>query len=161
MTTLYNSHIRSGSYNNGPFDNRTPVWSDTIEPWAQVAVPLDAYAGADIQLRWRFGSDAGITNEGWYVDDVLIVALDTSSVNRVTGLVILVEGDDLHLSWDPDDNYGYRIYSDDDPEGDFATTVGETTDTEWIIIGGATAAEMKFYVVRGWDGASRRPASTN
>jgi len=161
VTTLYNSHIRSGSYNNGPFDNRTPVWSDTIEPWAQVAVPLDAYAGADIQLRWRFGSDAGITNEGWYVDDVLIVALDTSSVNRVTGLVILVEGDDLHLSWDPDDNYGYRIYSDDDPEGDFATTVGETTDTEWIIIGGATAAEMKFYVVRGWDGASRRPASTN
>jgi hypothetical protein len=70
-----------------------------------------------------------------------------------TGLVIGVEGDDLHLSWHSDANYGYRVYSDDNPQGSFTTLVGETTETELVIVGGAAAAGIKFYMVRGWNGA--------
>ncbi|MBU1935873.1 S8 family serine peptidase, partial [bacterium] len=91
-----------------------PCWADN-PAWEQIIVDLDSYAGQDIQLRYRFGSDAGGTNEGWYVDDVLITGFGTVSVTEPTGFVILVDGTDLKLSWDADSNYGYRVYSDVDP----------------------------------------------
>jgi len=129
-----------------------PCWADD-PTWVEEIMDLGAYVGQSIQVQFRFGSDAGGTNEGWYVDDVVVIALGMPGITVPTGLVIVVEGDDLHLSWDSDTNYGYRVYSDDIPEGSFSALVGETTETELIIVGGATAADMKFYTVQGWDGA--------
>jgi bacillopeptidase F len=128
-----------------------PCWADD-PTWVEEIMDLDAYVGQSIQIQFRFGSDAGTTNEGWYVDDVSIVAIGTCSAVEVTNLVILLEGDDLHLSWDADDNCAYRIYSDDDPEGTFTTLIGVTTCTEFVVAGRATSTDKEFYTVRGWDG---------
>jgi hypothetical protein len=128
-----------------------PCWADD-PTWVEEIMDLDAYVGQSIQIQFRFGSDAGTANEGWYVDDVSIVAIGTCSAVEVTNLVILLEGDDLHLSWDADDNCAYRIYSDDDPEGTFTTLIGVTTCTEFVVAGRATSTDKEFYTVRGWDG---------
>jgi hypothetical protein len=140
-----------GSPATGPMRGM-PCWAQDLT-WVQRTVELAAFAGQSIQLRYRFGSDNATGYEGWYVDDVQIVALG-EPVTEVTGLVIAVEGSDLHLYWDADDNYGYRVYSDTDPMGTFPTLAGETTANDWIDVGGASV-EKKFYVVRGWDGSTR------
>ncbi|MFH1011081.1 MAG: carboxypeptidase-like regulatory domain-containing protein [bacterium] len=135
----------------GPMPGQ-PCWAD--DPiWVEEIMDLQVYAGQSIQFRFRFGSDASRTNEGWYVDDVLAIALDLPDISVPTGLVIAVEGDDLRLRWNSDANYGYRVYSDDNLYGSFTTLVGETTETELVIVGGAAAAGIKFYMVRGWNGA--------
>jgi subtilisin family serine protease len=130
-----------------------PCWAQDLT-WVQKAVDLASFAGQSIQLRYRFGSDNDTGYEGWYVDDILIIALG-ESVTNVTGLVIISEGNDLHLHWDADANYGYRIYNDDDPMGSFTNLVGETTANDFVVTGGAASAEVKFYIVRGWDGSAQ------
>jgi subtilisin family serine protease len=127
-----------------------PCWADN-QTWTQVIVDLASFAGQSIQLRYRFGSDQATGYEGWYVDDVSITAFGEPVVD-VTGLVIIGEGNDLHLYWDSDINYGYRIYDDTDPFGSFTNQVGETTANDFVVVGGAASTEVKFYIVRGWDG---------
>ena len=131
-----------------------PCWA-TKPTWDEIVVDLLPYAGQDIQLRYRFGSDAGGGNEGWYVDDILITAIGGVPVTEVIGLVLIVDGTDLKLSWDADANYGYRVYSDVDPMGSFGTFVGETTANELILDMSGGFDDKKFYVVKGWDGSAR------
>ncbi|MGV3484666.1 MAG: Ig-like domain-containing protein [Planctomycetaceae bacterium] len=42
-----------------------------------VNLDLTAYVGQSIQLAFRFTSDASVTAEGWYVDDVIITTANT------------------------------------------------------------------------------------
>jgi subtilisin family serine protease len=146
------SRMRDGSQATGPMRG-IPCWAQNLT-WVKQAVDLASFAGQSIQLRYRFGSDHVIGYEGWYVDDVLIVALG-ESVADVTGLVMIGEGDDLHLYWDPDANHGYRIYDDTDPFGSFTNQVGETTANDFVVVGGAASTEVKFYIVRGWNGSAQ------
>jgi len=55
---------------DSPFEPNTPVFSGNHD-WQQVTVPLDDYHG-EILVRFHFGSDAHVTGEGWYIDDVNI-----------------------------------------------------------------------------------------
>lgn len=54
--------------------NGTPAFSS--EPvsitWQQKTIDLSAYAGQTVKLAWRYGSDGGVNNEGWYVDDIVL-----------------------------------------------------------------------------------------
>jgi Zinc carboxypeptidase len=45
----------------------TPAYS--VSPYTG---SLAAFAGKSVKLRWRFSSDAGVTGQGWWVDDVSI-----------------------------------------------------------------------------------------
>lgn len=40
--------------------------------WDRRALDLSAYAGATIELRFRYQTDGSVVREGWYVDDVRI-----------------------------------------------------------------------------------------
>jgi hypothetical protein len=55
---------------DGPFPQGAGIFSGHRD-WHQVVVDLSAYEGS-AQLRFRFGSDTGVTDEGWYVDDVFV-----------------------------------------------------------------------------------------
>ncbi len=81
----YSHLIREGSV-PGPFAPETPVWSGS-ESWQEVTVDLTSLVGP-VQLRWAFGSDGAITQEGWYIDDVRIyksqvAGADDAAANRV------------------------------------------------------------------------------
>ncbi|MCX7563423.1 S8 family serine peptidase [Xanthomonadaceae bacterium XH05] len=50
-----------------------PAWCEPVErPYADTRVDLSAWAGLDVQLRWRLGTDNALRREGWYVDDVRV-----------------------------------------------------------------------------------------
>jgi hypothetical protein len=59
-------------------------------------------------------------------------------------------GTDLRLAWNNDGNAYYKIYSDANPVGVFATFVTSTTDTI-IVLPGATSGAKNYYIVKGSD----------
>jgi hypothetical protein len=67
-----------GNPYTGPFPANTPLFSGSIN-WTQVNADLAAYVG-DIQIRFRFGSDAASTDIGWFIDDVEIIGLPTGTL---------------------------------------------------------------------------------
>jgi len=61
----------SASYDN-PLAN-LPAWCGARAFTAgPVRVDLSAYAGQNVQLRFRLGTDSSTGQEGWYVDDVAV-----------------------------------------------------------------------------------------
>ncbi|MDY0150042.1 MAG: S8 family serine peptidase, partial [Kiritimatiellia bacterium] len=54
-----------------PFAPGTPCFVDT-DGWEPVGADLSAYTGQNVQLRFRFGADAYVVNEGWRIDDVIV-----------------------------------------------------------------------------------------
>ena len=40
--------------------------------WALAQFDLAAYAGQSVQLRWRFSTDGGLTDQGWWIDDIRV-----------------------------------------------------------------------------------------
>ncbi len=52
------------------------VWSmsTAVTAWTQATINLDPFVGAVRSLKFEFVSDASITAEGWYVDDVQVTA---------------------------------------------------------------------------------------
>lgn len=55
---------------DSPFDPGTPVFSGYIE-WEEVELDLSNFPGT-VQLRFVFGTDAAVTEEGWYIDDLVV-----------------------------------------------------------------------------------------
>ena len=53
-----------------PFDPGIPVFSGNIN-WQEVELDLSDFSGM-IQLRFVFGSDGYVTEEGWYIDDLVL-----------------------------------------------------------------------------------------
>ena len=61
----------------------TPIGDDTSgrpgidgeqETWTDLSVPLDAYAGQSVQLRFLYKTDGGLALPGLFVDDVAVTA---------------------------------------------------------------------------------------
>ncbi len=81
----YTHTVRStaggGNPYTGPFAPETPLFSGSSN-WAQKSADLSAYIG-DIQLRFRFGSDAAANDVGWFIDDVEIIGLPTGTTPDV------------------------------------------------------------------------------
>ncbi len=52
----------------------TPAFSSAHQPilWLLKSIDLSAYAGETVRLAWRYGSDGGVNDEGWYVDDLAL-----------------------------------------------------------------------------------------
>jgi len=60
-----------------------PAITDEQEEWADVVVPLDAYAGQDVQLRFLYRTDGAEAPIGFFADDITLT---------VDGQVVLVDG---------------------------------------------------------------------
>lgn len=66
----FNNGPRCNTGGNGIPDNSRAFSSYNHTAWTQYSVDLSAWAGQNVQLRWLFGTDAGVTGEGWYIDDI-------------------------------------------------------------------------------------------
>jgi hypothetical protein len=55
-----------------PFDPGTPCFSGSHD-WQQEEFDLSAYEG-EAYVRFRFGSDGYVTEEGWYIDDMEVTS---------------------------------------------------------------------------------------
>ena len=61
------SSVSNGSYPGGP------CYNGFIYSYQQAEFDLSAYEGF-VKIRFRFGSDGGAEEEGWYIDDVSITS---------------------------------------------------------------------------------------
>jgi hypothetical protein len=146
-TTRYTAG--GGNPYSGPVPGQ-PCYSGTITEWATEQFDLSAYEGSDVQLRWRYASDAGTNREGWYIDDIQIYGIGFSTgPTAPLGLVIRVVGEDVVLSWQADGNAAYNIYSSTTSEPPFPTLEGTTNLTTFTIVGAAASDLKKFYYVTG------------
>jgi len=62
---------------DSPFSVGTPVFSGFVSTWEEQRFDLSAFGGI-IKIRFRFGSDGFVTEEGWYIDDVTIQSTITN-----------------------------------------------------------------------------------
>jgi len=53
-----------------PFEPGTPCFSGS-HGWSEVVCDLSAYSGV-AQIMFRFGSDGYVSEEGWYIDDIVV-----------------------------------------------------------------------------------------
>ena len=74
----WNSLVPEGGYPGlvtsnpaSPFAPETPCFVNTAD-WDPVGADLSAYAGKQVQIRFRFGADAYVVAEGWRLDDVVV-----------------------------------------------------------------------------------------
>ncbi|MBU1921136.1 carboxypeptidase regulatory-like domain-containing protein, partial [bacterium] len=146
----YTKRFRYTSGGGSPVSGPMPglfCFAGDAPTWLLYSVDLTDYEGDDVQFRFRFGSDAGAADEGWYIDDVQVKGYGVNLVD-VTGLTITVTGNDVTLRWEDDTNPYYRIYSSDVSEGVFIEEEGSTSANEFTIGDGATE-EIRFYYVVG------------
>ncbi|MFA7332202.1 MAG: redoxin domain-containing protein [Candidatus Delongbacteria bacterium] len=80
--TPYNKAFRALSGGGSPathnFAGQTPCYSGVF-PWEDAVFDLAAYNGQTVRLAFHFGSDNGGSLEGWYVDDLELVAPQADS----------------------------------------------------------------------------------
>ncbi|MBU0690729.1 S8 family serine peptidase [bacterium] len=146
----YTYVIRSTS--DGPFPN-SPCYSGFVTTWTDYSIELSEYQGSDVQFRFRFGSDVSITEEGVYIDDVVImgnadpmVAPENLTINKEEGT------GDLVFRWTHPGSPEYILYSSTSPDGPFETLVG-TSATKSLSIP-QPEDEMLYYVVISSSGSS-------
>ncbi|MBU1881475.1 T9SS type A sorting domain-containing protein, partial [bacterium] len=79
--------VRVGS-TPGPFAAETPFFSGFTNGWESVDFDLSGYTG-NVQFRFRFGSDGSAGEEGWFIDDVLVVSGGAAPPNMTIDLTYL------------------------------------------------------------------------
>ena len=119
----YNKTLRweSGSGNPAthPFQGGTPCFSGSFD-WAEAEFDLDSWSGETVQFRFRFGSDGGAADEGWYLDDIALWGYVGDSPGEP--LVISIAYNDPYVTviWEPEpEAAGYRVYRSDTPYGPY------------------------------------------
>jgi choice-of-anchor B domain-containing protein len=69
----------------------TGVFSGTSLSWTQETFPLTDFDG-EIKLRWLFASDTAVTEEGWWLDDIVISHVLVPGMCTLTGDVVFADG---------------------------------------------------------------------
>lgn len=81
-----------------PFAPDTPCFADT-DGWEPVRADLSGWAGRTVRLRFRFGADHYVVNEGWRIDDIHVfpftesfdwISLPVTNAVAPAGLGIIV-----------------------------------------------------------------------
>jgi len=108
-----------------PFEPDTPCYSGT-DDWGVATFDLTGYSGV-AQIMFRFGSDGAVTEEGWYIDDVLVTSCAPARVADVSasdGNPALVT-----VTWtDLPDETGYNIYRNGSKIDEVAANVTSYAD---------------------------------
>jgi subtilisin family serine protease len=110
---------------DSPFPANTPCYGET-DGWEPAVFDLSPWSGSTVQIRFRFGSDLYVTEEGWYIDNVRMVSGDATILPWLSPMT---EGDvdamasvpvDLVISTfstDPGSwHAGILVLDSDDPE---------------------------------------------
>lgn len=62
------------------------AWCEPSDrPYADTRIDLSAWAGQNVQLRWRLGTDGLYGREGWYVDDIRVRSCRAADADLIFG----------------------------------------------------------------------------
>lgn len=152
----YNKTFRRSAGGGNPYSGPVagaPCFAGSIATWASYNLDLSAYEGANVQIRFRFGSDAGANQEGWYIDDVVGVGYVNSVLQAPTDLTILYDYDnnELDFNWVGTAPM-FRVLSSETIDGPFVTIEGTTASNSLSIP--LPAFDQRYFVVVAADGAA-------
>ncbi|MCB9464561.1 MAG: immune inhibitor A [Candidatus Eisenbacteria bacterium] len=118
-----------------------PGFSGESDGWQSVVVPLDHYLGDEAWIRLRVASDVGVTDLGWYVDDIAILEAQ-AHVDPIALIVQDAMDERIQLSWaapigidlGADRWLGYHVYRrkrGDDRDAEIRLTEEPTLSTRY------------------------------
>ena len=87
LETAITANGYTDDLNNGfgnPLGGRN-AWTGTQATFIEVTVDLNAYAGNDVQIRWRMGTDSSQGAGDWLIDDIQI--LDPAACQGPTDII--------------------------------------------------------------------------
>jgi lysyl endopeptidase len=113
----YDGPIDSG-YGN-PLSDQQAWCGDPRTFWERYAIDLGAWEGQDVRFRFRFGTDSSVSQVGWYVDSVEVLACLQGDPVTVGGTVEGLEGSGLVLQ----NNGGDDLLIEDNGAFTFASTL--------------------------------------
>lgn len=88
-TPLEGLYTNPGSLNNSQ-PTGEPLYDGFKLTWVKESIDLSQYIGNNIKLRYLFKSDSYIEEDGWYIDDILVVAYEGTPTN-ITGIDVVEE----------------------------------------------------------------------
>ena len=96
-------------YNNpaSPFATGTPVYSGSFG-WAEAEFDLSSYSG-QVKFRFVFGSDAYVTGDGWYVDNIRLESEPTSTTDPISVPVVLSMDQNFPNPFNPKTNISFSL----------------------------------------------------
>jgi len=155
-TPGYNKTFRWRAGGTNPYTGPVagaPCLAGSITTWTSYNLDLSAYEGSDVQLRFRFGSDAGSNLEGWYVDDVVGVGYTNPTIEAPTNLTVYYESstDELVFNW-TGTAASYQLLSAIDVAGPYNVIEGTTSNTTLSIP--LPVSNQLHFVVVGVNGAA-------
>jgi subtilisin family serine protease len=132
----------SGNPATHPFQGGTHCYSGSFD-WTESLFDLTAWEGETVQLRFRFGSDGGGADEGWYLDDIALWGYVGDSPGEPLVISIAYNDPDIAITWDAEPLAdGYRVYRSATPYGTF-----ELVEEVAVNSFSAPAAGNYFYYV--------------
>lgn len=78
-TNWYNSSSTSGPIAPPKWSSTSTAYTGHASGWINSVAQLPGFKGAgyaNVQFRWRFGSDGSGVDEGWAIDDICVTAVD-------------------------------------------------------------------------------------
>ncbi|RME93337.1 MAG: T9SS C-terminal target domain-containing protein, partial [Bacteroidetes bacterium] len=63
---------RLNESDSNPLSGRRAFTGSTGGDWIETIIDLEAFAGEEVQFRFRYGTDEGTAEEGWYIDNVTL-----------------------------------------------------------------------------------------
>jgi len=153
-TPAYTKTFRYRSGGGNPYSGPVPggrCLAGTVTTWTNYTMDLSAYEGQSIQLRFRFGSDAGTNREGWYVDDIIGTGYGDAIPPAPTALTINVVGTNLVFNWSGAAPM-YQLLSAASSDGPYVTLEGTTSATTLTLP--IPAGSTLYYVVVATNGVA-------
>jgi len=131
--------------NNPPFAQDTPVYSGNIN-WERAFFSLEGFSGT-AKFRFVFGSDGGLTMEGWYIDDIAIIGADAMLEPPSDLIAESNEPVGILLNWNAPEETpdSYNIYRRDDLFEPYSFLTGTPYTT--YLDGNISAGITYYYVV--------------
>ncbi|MBI5383844.1 MAG: CHRD domain-containing protein [Verrucomicrobia bacterium] len=129
--------------------------STEVPDWTEVVLDLGAHLGTSPVLRFEFYSDVDVTEEGWYLDDILVTGVSPPANDSCVNALPLTDGvpytmdtagatDDTFVP-DCQSNFGRGVWFTFSPIADRVdiSTCGSSFDTVLqVFSGGDTTCEF-------------------
>jgi hypothetical protein len=104
---------------DGRFYEILKNYTGSSNGWIYQEFPLDKYIGESVYIRFRYTTDAGTLDEGFYVDDIYPIP----DFGTITTLSTSIINDNYQITDNPEGTYYYRVkgYNSEKGWGDFST----------------------------------------
>ncbi|MFH1010172.1 MAG: M28 family peptidase [bacterium] len=140
---------QGAGYTCNPIQNQ-PAYNGQTGAWVQAVFNLNSFLGQTVKIRFRLGTDVGVTKRGWYLDDIALVGWPGVVVpEEVDDLVIVPVGENVQISWSAAGAATYyKIYRGTEPFQPMEAMALLNTQSETTYIDeGAAGIVAAFYVV--------------